>query len=92
MARMVPYGLAWLTDGEASGMVKAPNLEAVTGGLFPSQGITEILSAHTAIFHAPAGSVSGGRRVYVGRARLPVSARTGGHRGPGRVVALPFFI
>lgn len=24
MARMVPYGLAWLTDGEASGMVRFP--------------------------------------------------------------------
>ena len=84
--------LEGLTGGDGSGMVMFPNLEAVTGGLFPSQGITETLSAYTAIFHAPAGSVSGGRRVYVGRARLPVSVRTGGHRGPGRVVALPFFI
>ena len=55
-----------LTHGRCWGMVKAPNQSSRNRRLALAPQGAEVLSAHTAIFHAPAGSVSGWRRVHIG--------------------------
>lgn len=57
-----------LTDGEASAMLKAPkDTRGVAIAFSQSPTVGEVLPAHTAIFRAPAGTVSSGQRVYIGR-------------------------
>ena len=55
-----------LTVGRLFATVKTPNQSSRNRRLALAPQGAEDLSAHTAIFHAPAGTVSGGWRVYVG--------------------------
>ena len=59
---------AALTHDGDSGMVEAPNRVSRNRRLALAPQGAEVLSAQTAISHAPAGSVSGGRRVHIGGA------------------------
>ena len=59
-------GSEGLTAGCLSATVKAPNRTSRNRRLALAPQGAEVLSAHTAIFHAPAGSVSDGRRVHIG--------------------------
>ena len=55
-----------LTHDRAWGILNFPNQSSRNRRLALAPQGAEVLSAHTAIFHAPAGTVSGGRCVYIG--------------------------
>lgn len=55
-----------LTPGRLSATVKTPNETSRNRRLALAPQGAEVLSAHTAIFHAPAGEVSGGWYVIIG--------------------------
>ena len=79
-----------LTHALAWGMVEAPNCDSRNRRLSLAPQGEKDLSAYSAITHTLAGTVSGGRCAYIGRAQRPGRREApAATQEPGSVGALP---